>query len=409
MLRIVWCAWITVILVRQLTLFGTWGDVDPTVWLMIFAWLCVFSFAAIIARSVHPMPNGTQRLTLEPAWQQRWVKRMSLMALLGSIMLIYEFAIVRDYGFSSNVSTVRILEVNRASENSSVSIIGGLGRLMVPALQVAWVLACLSWASTRPQTRALLIAATLVVFWQQLTFEGGRNFWVCLFTMCIIARGAQPDRLRLSRFFKRLLLMAGLLAFLLIIFVNRPEQLGVQLATAYSWQTSHHDVLVPTLVDERFSRAFGSLYFALAMLWLYVTQGIYQLSVIMGDTQLNQAWGMHQFSIAGQILDRVFGLNVSYSNSEELINPGTYPTLIGASIVDFGKGGALVFAGAMGYFGALGLRRLQSGKLSALSLSAPMIATVAVFSPVLSMTPNSWVACALIAMIGLLSRVRIRR
>lgn len=406
LIRFVLVSWCAVILARQLTLFGTWGPVKPEIWAIVLTWLLVFSLGYLLARTAQPMPEGPKRLTLDPHWQARWIRIMAVTAVVGALLLVYEFAIRRGYGFSASVAEIRILEVNRAG-TSSGSILGGLSRLMTPALQVAWVLATLSWKTVPRRTRIVLFTASVIVFYEQFIFEGGRNYWVCLFMMCLIARGTQGAKIQVSALAKRLLLLAGLMVFLLAIFITRPDSLGISLSTAYDWQTGYHDVTVTSAVEARFDGPLGPIYFAFAMLWLYVTQGIYQMAVIVGDTGMNHANGMHQFSVLAQIIEKVFGVSISYDDFSELINPGTYPTLIGANIVDFDIFGAILTGGALGFLTTLGLRHLQCRKLGWLSLSAPMMATIAVFSPVLSVTPNCWVAIMLTMIMMVLSRFRL--
>ncbi len=385
--------WIVVLVLRLSPFFGVWAPVDNMTWLVVALWLGAFGLGYLAARSLQPLPIVKPVLVIDPGWQDLWIRRFSLAAIVCAVILTYEFAINRGYGFGRSAFEIRIMESARVLEFvDAPSIIGGIGRLLSPTLQVAWVLACLSWDTVRKRTFKILLFATAVLFIEQFMFEGGRNYWAALLVECLIARWVSSKPISFFAVFKRILIGGVVVGFILNVFVVRANFLNNNFLMAYSVQTIYHDFSITPEIASRVQGDLGPLNFAVNMLWLYITQGIHQLDVILQDTGMRHAWGMHQFSIFGQILEKLAGVNLRYNDMIELANPATYPTLIGAGVVDFGTIGSILFGGLIGFFTTLGLRRIQSGKNGWLAVSAPIWGTIVIFSPILSMVPTCWIA-----------------
>lgn len=391
-LNIFFGVWIGILLLRSMEIFGSYPPIDLWTWAVIFIWLVVFSIGALAGRTVKLSPRSIVPDQLDRRWQNRWAKRMSLVAILGAAALTYEFAILRGYGFSLSVSQIRIEEVMRAETAAGVSVIGGMGRLMTPALQLAVVLAFFCWRNISVSTKIFLLVAAVAVFMQQFAFEGGRNFWASLAIQCFIVRMRDPGRKKLNINPSRVVIFALLFFYVLYVFVDRINERGIPLAFAYGLQAQYHDLEIPSELTKRLGSTLGPVWFAFGMLWLYITHGVHQLEILLFDPDLNYAFGMHQFSVAGQIFAKLTGLDVSYNDFEELLVPAVYTTLIGASVIDFGVFGAMVFGFILAFFTMLGLRRLARGEITFLAMSAPALSAIVLASPVLSMAPNAWLS-----------------
>ena len=128
------------------------------------------------------------------------------------------------------------------------------------------------------------------------------------------------------------------------------------------------------------------------MLWMYITQGFNELNVLVLGDSLNHAYGLMQFPQIGQVLSKLFNLNLKYDVFQELPRAGTYLTLYGASYIDFGHGGALLFCGCLGWFTGKSIAGLHKGVINGLTINAPLFITIGIFSPLVSLVSNMWPA-----------------
>lgn len=391
-LRFFLAAWAAVIVLRSVQVFGSYPPLDAWTWMLITVWILAFTGGALAGRTIEIVESGTVAEDPDPEWQNIWVRRLALFAGLGAAFLVYEFAIIRGYGFAMHVSEIRIQEVIRGGDNIETSMLGGIGRLLTPALQLAWVLAMFAWRNVSNTNRAILIGCTAFVFYEQFLFEGGRNYWASLLVQAWIAKMRDPQRKKLNISPTRLIVIGGAVFFVLFVFVDRIVARELRYFFAFGLQAMHHDLEINPNFAEALDSALGAIWFAFGMMWLYMTHGIHQLQVILFDADLNTAYGMHQFSVLALIINKLTGLNVFYDNFVELETPGVYTTGIGAAIIDFGLFGAVVWGALLGFIMTVGLRRGTVGTISWLSLAAPAITTIALFSPLLSMVPNAWLS-----------------
>jgi len=173
------------LLLRQSGEFGMWQDVALSTWAYLAAWYGAL-FAGF-ALSPRKLAVSRDYCTLSNSRAINWsVCFLSLIAAVGAAMVMYEFAVNRGYGFSTPIAELRVIEVMRAQSESG-SWLGGVGRLLASALAVAWILTCLRWRDVSRSTIVLLLLATAVAFFQQLTFEGGRFFFTALSFAAIFA------------------------------------------------------------------------------------------------------------------------------------------------------------------------------------------------------------------------------
>ena len=136
------------------------------------------------------------------------------------------------------------------------------------------------------------------------------------------------------------------------------------------------------------------------MLWAYATQGLNELNILLLADQTKQAWGIFQFPQVGQILNKLFGFELKYDSFQELPHAGTYITFYGASYVDFGHIGALIFISSIGWLTGRAIRILRNGSLTGLAINAPLFITLGVFAPVMSLVVNLWPAFCWALLVG---------
>lgn len=407
---------LAVFLTRQITTFGSWQGIGTPTLVYIAAWYAVFLVGFLVP---HPLlsqePNGSI------AALNTWVIVLAIAAAAGAAVLTYEFAIVRGYGFSTQVSELRVIQVNAASSGFIGSWLGGLGRLLVSAIVVAWVTVCLQWPSIRWKSLLVVAIATAAVFAYQAKFEGGRIFStaaiVAALFACFIAYVAQ-EGLRLRA---KTILQFSIPAFLLIamfvavtvysmqVFTTRGDYTAERTSVSDKQNNSGahpqgtlHPASTYAQIFTKFASGFeirvalpdpekfDARDFSLAMAWIYMTHGPNEFDRIYRLDNLKLAMGFYQFSQVAQILSKLTGKDLRYDLAANLPNIGTYITLPGASYLDFGAVFGLVFAAMLGFGLRVGLSAavLQPG--SPIGASAPLIFILVLAGPVTSLVPNFW-------------------
>jgi hypothetical protein len=390
-------SWIVVFILRLLPLGGTWDDLKLSTWFLILLWMSVY-FSALIVGIIDLLPDAPKKITsFDNNKLLLWIKKLSFVSMIGAILIAYEFAIVRGYGFSSSVAMIRVMEVNASKEGFGGSWISGLGRLMTPALMIAWVLAILKWKQLTRINKGLLLFASLVVFTQQYMFEGGRFYYAALLTIIFITAkfsGNEKKKITLGK--KQVLL--GIFGFIVLIcfgnmFVSRYQDAGRDFYEAYSTWAHVYDLEQnEELLHARLSGESAGFWLGITMLWAYITQGFNELNVLLTSDLDVKAYGLFQFSQIGQVLAKLFDSSLKFDRFQNLPHTGTYITFFGASFVDFGFLGALVFSGFVGWFTGKSIRNLRMGRLNGLGLNAPLLITLGIFAPVISLVTNLWPA-----------------
>lgn len=227
---------LAVVALRQITIFGEWEPVGWTTAGYVLAWYLVLLVATFwAARAVPSCEAGGLH---KPISVNSIIPIFSLIALLGACILTYEFAVGRSYGFDTSVNDIRVLQVNNAGSGFVGTWRGGLGRVLVAALPVAWFAACMRWKDVKRGSLAILALSTAGVFAYQAKFEGGRFFFTALILACLFAcllhlvkdsisdskvRLANLRFLHLQPLIVLIVLFIGMSAYNSYVFVSRGE------------------------------------------------------------------------------------------------------------------------------------------------------------------------------------------
>lgn len=414
-LALVLLVWSGTLALRALPIGGSWQGLGAATWALLLGWLAAYCLAFVsVAQGLPPLQMLVAAQQHPSRWSRRWLLVLGALAIAGAGLIAYEFAVVRGYGFTTPVALIRSMEVENAAAGAGGSPISGIGRLLTPALQIAWILAVLRPGEIRGAPRWMLWMATLIVFWQQTLYEGGRFFLATLLVNCLIAKTLAswtrvpqpaPDERRRPR--KRRLFSLGTVIALGIafvafamIFINRVTTLELDFGSAYVSYTRTFDIDVGPGTRNRLSGALAPLWFAAAMFWIYITQGPNEAAVLVQHDNLVHAHGLFQFPQLGQAISKMTQVPVGYDVFTLLPNPGTYNTIAGASYIDFGAYGSLLSALVLGAITAAAVAAFSQRRLGALSLWAPILMTLGLFSPIISLVTNLWPALVWALLVG---------
>jgi hypothetical protein len=397
----IFCVWLLVLTLRLIPLGGQWGDISAFTWIVVFVWMSVYFSAMIVGVLQRSRPSNSNLSSFHNIGRSSaWVARLSVLSIVGAILIAYEFAITRGYGFSTSVSSIREMEVNAAIEGFGGSWVSGLGRMLTPALMTAWVLAVLNWKQVGRNSKVLLLIASLAVFIQQFMYEGGRFYIAALLSMIFIASKFSKDpvvpKTKVSFNFKRFLwIVLAIFVFMgfCFVFVRRYRDAGRDFYEAYTMWAEVFDLKIDdATVYSRLNGDGASLWLGITMIWAYVTQGFNELNVLLLSESTNKAWGLFQFAQIGMVLGKLVDSGLTFNRLENLPHVGTYFTFYGASYVDFGHFGALIFIGLTGWLTGWSIKSLRNGNQSGLALNAPLLITLGVFAPIVSLVTNLWPA-----------------
>lgn len=397
-------AWLMVLVVRLIPVGGEWIGLNWFTWVVFLIWASVYFSAMFLGISCGV--NGTINSTyLTTNWKNRWIRKLCFFSIFGAILISYEFAITRNYGFFTPVAVIRIMEVDAASAGFEGSWLSGAGRLLTPALMVAWVLAILDWSKLGRCTLAILFLASLIVFYQQMMFEGGRFYLAALLLMIFLTRGfVSQQGIKRQEMVKKRIFWIGLFIavclFFGYMFVNRYVEANRDFSDAYETWSENFDLEVNEGITSRLSGVMSGVWLAIYFLWAYATQGINELNSLLISSQPDLAWGAMQFPQIAQMLNKLTSSDLRYDQLQNLPNVGTYITIYGASYIDFGHVGALLFIGALGWLTGKAVRLLHSQRLNGLAINAPLLITLGVFSPIVSLMTNLWPAFCWALLVG---------
>jgi hypothetical protein len=125
--------------------------------------------------------------------------------------------------------------------------------------------------------------------------------------------------------------------------------------------------------------------------WIYATHGISELSKVLHFDDLKQTHGFFQFPQVSQVLDRVFGTGLRVDYYNDLPSVGLYTTMIGASYIDFGWAGAVLFGIGFGFLtGYCATSAMRQDGLSFAAIAFPVLMTAALVSPIVSIVNHIW-------------------
>lgn len=409
-LGLVTLAWGGIMLFRAMPVGGEWLPISVRAWTAALGWLVAYAMGfTLYLHTAKPRAATVDDISI--AWTLRWIRILCWIAIVGAGLIVVEFAILRGYGFSTPVALIRLAEVEGAVAGAfGGSAVSGAGRLMTPALQIVWILAVMRWRHLSMSVKSLLLFATLAVLLQQAMYEGGRFFLATLVVGGLIARtmNARATRTRVRAFASpRTLIIAGaaVLAFG-FVFLDRANSLELDLSTAYLVYTRGFSVAVEPEVIARLDGAGGPLWFVASMFWMYITQGPSELAVLLDQQGFVHAYGLFQFQQIGLLLSKISGAALTYDVFSYLENAGVYATFVGAAYIDFGMGGAFLSAAVLGAITAAAIRAVESGRMNALGLSAPLLVVLGLFSPIISLVTNVWPAIVWAIFVGATSTRR---
>jgi len=397
----VWCVILTA---RLIPVGGVWDEVEGLTWALFLCSALIY-FLALFLGLLLRCEKALSVDSFSMDSMRRWIRRLSLLSIFGAALIVYEFAITRGYGFSTPVSIIRLVEVNAANDGFGGSWISGLGRMLTPALMVAWVLAILRWSSIHRRTFAVLFLASAAVWYQQTMFEGGRFYLAALLLMILIAKNfvslakVNPILNIKKILFWLFLFIVVLLAFG-YVFVARYQQDDRVFAEAYETWSANFEMVVDEGIYSNLSSADSGLWLGIYMLWAYATQGVNELNTLLMHGRIEMAWGASQFPQIVQALNKLGGMNLAYDQLENMPKVGTYITLYGASYIDFGVVGALIFVGAIGWLTGRAIKTLGSQRINGLALNAPLLIALGMFAPIVSLTVNLWPAFCWAFLVG---------
>ena len=432
-------AWGFLFLLRSIPLGGEWSTLEngtvSTILLWVAAVVVGMAIGARYARARHAkeseatLPSGHDAMKgLSAA-----ILVLSLAAATGAVLVILEFAFVRGYGFSTPVANIRILEVTRGMAGADSSLLSGPGRLMLPAFLPAFLLVILFWRAAPKPVLAVFFLTVLIVLLEQILFEGGRFFLGLILLSLTIAVAADmmrigwpPDWKRsISQIFVIVVFGSLLVLYSAWVFGNRTSGAGETQTAAFDrFSSSLIEKAPPKLQETPPSPAIEfQIHPTVKFFWIYATHGISQLEQVLRHPNITHTYGFFQFPQLAQIADKVFRTSLRVDYYKNMPSSGFYTTMIGASIIDFGRAGSIIFAlffGVMtGYCAVLHPSSNQAKSTSQARsdtnitfsvISFPALMTTALVSPIVSLVNHMWPAivwscisvaiCRLVPLVG---------
>jgi len=401
--------WVAPFALRLLPLGLIYKPLSLDALILLFLWSVVYilSFvaASLLASSFRrlpqrlPMALNNRRLT-------KAVILLSGIAFIGGLLLFYEYAIARSYGFSTPVSDIRILEINAVDAGRKGSIISALGRFMMPSLLVAWPLYIVVIKNIAQRASYLLFASTILVIWVQAMYEGGRFFLVSLLGVCLFAlissKGFRVFNGIRNAFLPSLAISCVAL-YSSYVFLERVED-SASLASAFDIFAGTFDVSLSDSGFHILSGPLGYVAFPAYMLLLYATHPLSELVHILSADSTFTSFGGYQFPQFIQLLG-VLGFPFSLSDiSDSLSRPGVYVTLIGANYIDFSVLGVIASGVFYGYATGRALRFYSADPTSSFAGCAPLLFLCSCFAMVHPLLTTVWPAFLWI----FFSRVRLK-
>lgn len=402
-------------ILHEMNIGGEWDPVSILTWGWLGLWVATLSAAYLLSGAGRGAPRPAGQKMRIPAHIDRWMIAFCGVVAVGIGLFVFDFAILRGYGFSTAAAAIRTEEVNAAlSGTARSSAFSGIGRLLIPAFLPTTVITVLYWRHLKTATRLIFLATAFTTVLQQLLFEGGRFFIastaVTVVTAYLIFPPVNPHhriaRKRKIPFIRLALLSMVMLSFFAYVFITRALERGDYFATAYLQLASSFDVTPNYSQMSLFEGPLGGLWFSICMLWLYITQGVNELDLLLQQPYLEHAYGLYQMPHIGQAVMMATGIDIRYDVLANLPTYGSYATFYGHSYVDFGNAGSIVLALFIGYFSGRSIDLFWRGEIRPLSLIGPVMFTLCIFSPIISLVPTIWPAIAWSLVAGAALRTR---
>ncbi len=409
--------WVSMAILHEMSIGGEWDPVSIVTWGWLFLWVLALTVGYLFA-GMRSRKIAVAREARVPPHLNRWVIALCLVAATGVGLFIFDFAILRGYGFSTAAAAIRTEEVNAAMTGMArSSAFSGLGRLLIPAFLPATVLIVLFWRHLNTPTRLIYLTTAFFTTLEQILFEGGRFFIAATAVSVVTAYLLfPPDSLRRARgqrkkipYIRLALLGLMMLNFFAYVFIQRVLERGDYFATAYLQLARSFGITPHYSQMDLFEGPLGGIWYTICMLWIYATQGVNELDLLLQQPYLEHAHGLYQVPHIGQAILLLTGVDIRYDVLANLPTYGSYATFYGHSYVDFGNGGSILFGLFLGYFTGRGINLFWRGRMGPLAAAGPVLFTLCIFSPVISLIPTIWPAIAWSLVAGGLLRQREAR
>jgi hypothetical protein len=386
-LALVIACWLFVFTFRLIPVGGSWDAVASSTYLLMGGWLTIYVLAWFAGCAF----VGSGRVQTDELDNARLVLILCGISAFGALLLGYEFAINRGYGFVTRVTEIRILEVDASRGGRDASLLGGLGRLTMPALFMAWILYRLEAVKPPTWISLSLYGATVFTLYVQAIFEGGRFFVVALFLVVVLTKPVQRHAQKRKR--SVLLPVFGVIVFgfAAAVFLDRALAQGQGLESAFMRFATGFPLSLNSDVAWGQSSILESIYFVIGMLWLYITSALNDLDILLRDGITNHAWGAYQFPQIWAVIGLVTGYQSGFT-AFELSRPGVYTTAYGGWFIDFGHIGAMLGAAVLGVLTGISSKLFYRGETSRFALAAPILIVVGMFIPIHSIVTTVWPA-----------------
>jgi hypothetical protein len=388
--------WIAILLLRLFPIGGVWDSVHNTTFIVLFFWIAIYTSSWIlfsrIASNRSEVRHPPKQNKIQNEQRILW---LALISCAGAMLLVYDFAFIRGYGFNTAVSDIRILEVEAAMNGRQGSFVSGIGRLTIPAIIAAWIFNNWQFEPRAIVTRLVLYLSTIIIVFAQATYEGGRLFLACLVLASLFAAGAKKSlkskelKIRSSKNLKLYIAIFLALVFSVWVFLDRGTNNNRLLEDAYTVfgasfpMTLNSDIILPN------GGIFGAAKFVLMMFWVYITHPINELDILLQQENLIHAVGNYQFPQIWAILSQTFGLQSGFTVFQ-LSTVGVYVTTFGGWYIDFGYTGAFTAAIIVGGFTGFSTTKFYQHEAGAVAMSAPIMVVLAVFAPIHSVITTVW-------------------
>lgn len=396
--------WIVILIARLIPVGGEWLPIDATTRNAILIWPTLFAVSYLLTAAPLGSRKAKPGMMSDNETKTWMILATSFIAAAGAFLIIFDLAILRGYGFETSAALIRDQEGNAAVRGLLVSSpVSGAGRLMMPAVFVAVTLLAANFRNMSKKSIAAACFGIAVVIYEQASFEGGRTVMatliLCAWTSYYLSSRFDQKQKKKKKKKYSLPMIVGASAvlvamsyFTFYIYVSRVLARNDFFWSSYLNFTRIFTIHVDSDHLSRLEGIFGGVWYSIDMLWLYVTQGINELDLVLTQPNLPHAYGTYQFPHFAAIASIAFDVNIRYDMVAYLPNAGTYLTIYGANYVDFGHVGAVLSAIILGFATAWTANAAISRSVSVAALWGPLFFTVGLFSPVISVLTTVWPA-----------------
>lgn len=395
-------SWALVLIARLIPVGGRWLPIEGMTTTVLLAWPALFAISYLLAAGPLRSRAASNQQIATPRTMTNIALAMSAIGAAGAMLIIFDFAFLRGYGFATSAAIIRAEEGTAAIRGLSVSSpVAGAGRLMLPAIFIAVGLLAANFRHMPRWSLVATILSIMLVAFEQAAFEGGRTIIATMILVAVISSYLLSDAQQKKKKVRRTSLSVVALVsavgvamayFTFYIFISRIMERNDFFWSSYLNFTRDFTIYVDSDYLSRLEGFFGGFWYGIDMLWLYITQGVNELDLLLSQPDIPLAYGTYQFPQLASLASVMIGVDIKYDVYTYLPNAGTYLTIYGANYVDFGHGGAILSAVILGVATAWTAHSTIRRTVSAAALCGPMLVTVGLFSPVISVLTTVWPA-----------------